>query len=70
MSELPSHDLEMQAADDRRRLHTSLEELRFRLKDEFDIQKQTREHLGLACGVAAVVALTAGYALTGIFVQR
>lgn len=70
MSGLPSHDLEMKAADDRRRLHTSLEELRFRIKDEFDVQKQTREHLGLACGLAAVLSLTVGYAFTGIFVHR
>jgi hypothetical protein len=70
MNEIPSQDLEMKAADDRRRLHTSFEELKYRLKDEFDLQKKARQHLGLACGLVAIVALTVGYSFTGIFVHR
>lgn len=67
MSGLPSRDLEAKAADDRRRLHTSVEELRSHLRDTLDVNKNTREHLGLACAVAALAGVTAGYAFTGIF---
>ena len=69
MNGLPAHDLEEKAAEDRRRLHSSVEELRVHLKDSLDIKKNTREHLGLACGVAGLVGFTLGYAFTGIFVD-
>lgn len=69
MNGLPAHDLVEKAAEDRRRLHTSVEELRGHLKDTLDVKKNTREHLGLACGVAALLGVTVGYAFTGIFVD-
>jgi hypothetical protein len=69
MSGLPAHDLEQKAADERRRLHSSVEELRSHLKESLDVRKNTREHLGLACGIAALVGLTLGYSFTGIFVD-
>ena len=69
MNGLPAHDLEQKAAEDRRRLHSSVEELRGHLKDTLDLKKNTREHLGLACGVAALLGVTVGYAFTGIFVD-
>jgi hypothetical protein len=70
MTDLPSYDLELKAADDRRRLHRSVEALKVQLREKLDIQKNAREHLGLACAVAALVCMAAGYAVTGIFVQR
>lgn len=69
MNGLPAHDLVEKAAEDRRRLHSSVEELRGHLKDTLDVKKNTREHLGLACGVAALLGVTVGYAFTGIFVD-
>ena len=69
MNGFPAHDLEQKAAEDRRRLHTSVEELRVHLKESLDIKKNTREHLGLACSVAALMGVTLGYAFTGIFVD-
>ncbi len=69
MNGLPAHDLEQKAAEERRRLHTSVEELRFHLKDTLDVKKNMREHLGLACGVTALLGVTLGYAFTGIFVD-
>lgn len=69
MNGLPAHDLEEKAAEDRRRLHSSVEELRVHLKDSLDIKKNTREHLGLVCSVAALLGVTLGYAFTGIFVD-
>ena len=67
MSGLPSYDLEATAADQRQRLHTSVEELRSHLRETLDVQKQAREHMGMACALAALVGVTAGYAFTGIF---
>jgi hypothetical protein len=69
MNGFPAHDLEQKAAEDRRRLHSSVEELRVHLKESLDIKKNTREHLGLACSVAALMGVTLGYAFTGIFVD-
>jgi len=69
MSDLPSYDLEAKAAEDRRRLHESVEQLRCRVRETLDVKKNARENLGLACSVSAAVGLVAGYAVTGIFAR-
>ena len=69
MKGLPAHDLEQKAAEERQRLHSSVEELRLRLRDSLDLKKNMREHLGLACGITALLGLTIGYSFTGIFVE-
>ncbi len=69
MNALPAHDLETRATEDRKQLHHSVEELRHHLKDSLDLKKNTRQHLGVACSIAALVSFTLGYAFTGIFVD-
>jgi hypothetical protein len=69
MTELPSYDLELKAAEERRRLHGTLAELRSRVHEELDINKRVREHLGLACGIAALLSLGIGYSAAGFFVR-
>ena len=69
MAELPSYDLELRAAEERRRLQFSVGELRSRVREELDAKKQIRENLGAACGVAAAVGLLLGYSVTGLFVR-
>ena len=69
MAELPSYDLELKAAEERRRLHGTLAELRSRVNEELDFKKRVREHLGAACAVAAVVGLSLGYSVAGLFVR-
>jgi hypothetical protein len=64
---LPSYDLEVRAADERRRLHTSMAELKECLTEAVDVKKNVRQHLGLACGVAAIFGLAGGYAVGAIF---
>jgi hypothetical protein len=70
MSELPSYDLELRAAEERRRLHGTLAELRSRVHEELDVKKRVREHLGAACGIAALLSLGVGYSVTGLFVRN
>jgi len=70
MGELTSCDLEKKAAEERRRLRSSVKELRSCLSDAIDVRKNTRAHLGWACGLATILGLTMGYSFTGIFVQE
>jgi hypothetical protein len=69
MTGLPSYDLELKAAEERRRIHGTLAELRSRVHEELDVKKRVREHLAAACGVAAVLRLGVGYSIAGIFVH-
>jgi len=70
MAELPSYDLELKAADERKRLHRVVSELRSRVHEDLDVKKKVREHLGAACGIAAFVSLAVGYSVTGLFVRH
>ena len=70
MTELPSYDLELKAAEERRRLHRSLAELRNRVHEELDVKKRVRENLGAACALAALVSLGVGYTIAGSFVRH
>jgi len=67
---LPTHDLELRAADQRRRLHASVHELKDHVRDSLDVKKQAREHVLLASGVAAGVAAAVGYGVAGMFTSR
>jgi len=69
MAELRSNDLELRAAAERSRLHSTVEELRSRVRQELDAKRQIRKNLGPACGIAAIVALALGYSVTGLFVR-
>lgn len=70
MAELPSYDLELKAADERRRLHSVVAEFRNRVQEDLDVKKRVREHLPIACAAAGVIALGVGYSLTGLFTKR
>lgn len=70
MAELPSYDLELKAADERRRLHQVVSEFRGRVRDDLDLKKQIREYFLPACGIAAVFGLGLGYSLTGLLIRR
>ena len=70
MTELPSYDLELKAAEERRRLHGTLAELRTRVHEELDVKKRVREHLGVACAIAGLLSLGIGYSVGGLFVRN
>ncbi len=70
MSTQPSYDLELKAAAERRRLHSSVTELKTRVRDTFDVKRNVRDYVAPASGVAALLAVAVGYAFTGMFTRR
>ena len=64
---IPVDLLEKRAADERRQLHNTVQELRDTVQDRLDVKRNVRNHLGAAAGILAVAGLVLGYALTGIF---
>ena len=59
--------LESRAAEQRRELHGSVQDLRESVRETLDPRLQAREHFGPAAAVAAFVGLVLGYKLVGIF---
>jgi hypothetical protein len=70
MSDIPTYDLEVRAADERRRLHSSVVELKDRMRERLDLKRNAREYIGMASGAAAIVSMMVGYALTGMFTRH
>ncbi len=72
-SQIPSEVLEQRAADQRRRLHNSVSELRSSVtetvKDKLDAKKYLREYMGPAMAAVAVLGLLAGYSAAGMFTK-
>ncbi|HEV7676796.1 MAG TPA: hypothetical protein VGQ12_19875 [Candidatus Angelobacter sp.] len=66
---IPVDVLEKRAADERRQLHNSVQELRETVHERLDVKRNVRNHLGTISGVMAVAGLALGYALTGIFTR-
>lgn len=67
---LPSYDLEVRAADERQRLHSSMAELKNCLVEAVGVKKNVRQHLALACGAAALLGMASGYSVAAIFTPR
>jgi hypothetical protein len=66
---IPVDVLERQAADERRQLHNSVQELRENVQEKLDVKRNVRNHLGTISGVLAVAGLALGYTLAGIFTR-
>lgn len=64
---IPVDVLEKRAADERRQLHNSVQELRETVHERLDVKRNVRNHLGVIAGGLAVVGLILGYSLTGMF---
>jgi ElaB/YqjD/DUF883 family membrane-anchored ribosome-binding protein len=73
-SSIPAEVLEQRAAEQRRRLHNSVSELRSSVaetvKETLDAKKYLREYAGPATATAAAVGLLMGYAVAGVFTRR
>jgi hypothetical protein len=64
---VPTDILEVRAAEQRRRLHESVLELRTRVEDKLDVRKHAAEYVWPASGVAAGMGLLMGWAVSGLF---
>ena len=70
MNSFPSGDLENKAAEQRRRIDTSVNELTETLKEKVNFNNLARENLVPVSAVGAVLGLVLGYSVTGIFVRH
>jgi hypothetical protein len=70
MSTTPTNELELRAVEQRKRLHNSVQELKYQVHDRLDVKKNVRQHLGVASGIVSVVGLVLGYGIAGIFTRH
>lgn len=72
-STLPAEILEQRAAEQRRSLHSGVQELksvvRSEVRERTDVKRQVQRHFAAVAGVAALAALSFGYGLVGIFTR-
>jgi hypothetical protein len=70
---MPTEVLEQRAAEQRRRLHNSVNELRSSVteavREKLDLKRYLREYMGPAIATAAILGLMAGHATVGIFTR-
>ena len=70
MSTLPSEILEVRAADERRRLLSSVVELKSKVREKLDVKRTARRYMPYASGAAALLGLMMGYGVAGIFTRH
>ncbi|MFB3917943.1 MAG: hypothetical protein ACE14M_14535 [Terriglobales bacterium] len=68
-AQMPTDILELKAAEQRRRLHDSVAELRSAVREKLDVKHTAREYLVPASIGAAVVGLVFGYGMGGMFTR-
>jgi hypothetical protein len=66
-SQMPPDILEVLAAEQRRRLHETVLELRDQVKEKLDVRRQAAAYVWPASGGAALMGLVVGWGLVGIF---
>jgi hypothetical protein len=66
-SNLPPDILEVRAAEQRRRIHETVLELREQVEDKLDVKRQAAEYVWPASGIAAFVGLVFGWGVAGMF---
>lgn len=64
---VPADMLEVRAADQRRRIHDSMLELRAQIEQKLDVRKQASEYVWPASGAAALLGLLLGWGVAGMF---
>lgn len=66
---VPYELMEERAAEQRRRIHNSVTELRHSVQERLDVKRNAREFLWPTAGVAAVLGLALGYGVAGLFTR-
>ena len=64
---LPAEVLEQRAAEQRRRLHDSVAELRSAVRERLDVKRTAREHFWPVASVVSLAMLLLGYSMANIF---
>jgi len=67
---LPADALELRAVEQRRRLHNSVTELKYQVREKLDPKKAARRYLWPASAVAALLAVVTGYGFAGMFTRN
>jgi hypothetical protein len=74
VNNLPTEVLEQRAAEQRERIHNSVDELKSSLREtvreHLDVKKYAREHVWGLLAVGSLVAMVSGYGLAGMFTRR
>lgn len=70
MSTLPTSDLQLRAADQRRRLHGTIVELRQTMQQRLDIKNNARQYVGISSAAAAFFSMFLGYGFAAMFTGR
>lgn len=63
---IPTDLLELQAAEQRRRLHNSVAELRVQMREKLDLKRNARRYFWPASAVVGLCGLMLGYGFGGI----
>jgi hypothetical protein len=73
-SNIPAEMLEQRAAEQRRRLHNSVSELRSSVtevvREKLDLKRYLRQYMAPAARAAAILGLLAGYATASILTEN
>ena len=70
MSTMPNQDLELRAAEERKRLQNTMIEIKSRVQETFDAKRAARKYVKPASAVGAVLGLVVGYTFAGIFTRQ
>jgi len=70
MSYEPASELELKAAEQRKRLHNSIVDVTSIVKEKTDVHRIAAKYALPASGIAGLIALIAGYGFAGIFARR
>ncbi|HLK34510.1 MAG TPA: hypothetical protein VKT29_15550 [Terriglobales bacterium] len=66
-SNIPTDLLELRAAEERRRLHNAVAELRVQAREKLDVRRNVRRYFWPASAVVGLFGLMLGYGFAGMF---
>jgi hypothetical protein len=66
---IPTDVLELRAAEQRRRLHNSVAELRLQMRQKLDVRRNAQRYFWPASAVVGLLGLMLGYGFGGILTR-